>query len=235
VGTSLGPEGEVPLVGWSSAYLRERFGDARAHGMDPLIELRLVDADVQWALTRGLPRFHRLDLTVFGLWTVPREPALARDRWYSGLAWGGEWRTTRRDSLIDTVQQVRGGLLFQLVGKASDPHHLLLRAGPEVRVWHDLWPGGVATGGFVQLTQRVALPGNGTNGARLGVTWSPLYALWRPGMPRVAHEVEADLAVQLTDATARPWGLEAGGWLSVEASAEGTRTTGGVRAQVKVR
>jgi hypothetical protein len=215
------------LTGWKSA---------RRPGNDwAWIEARLLDSQVHWGLQLPRPQLVRVDVYVAALWALPSDPELTRSRFPGGLGFGGEYRLLRRESVVDAMHQLRGGMLLDLVGKASEPAHLLLYAGPELRAWSDLRPLGLAAGGFARLTGRVGLPGSGINGLRLSVAWSPAYALWRPGLPGLGHEVEAEGLVQFARGTGRPWGLDAGGWFELESDVRGRRVAGGVRALVKVR
>ncbi len=249
VGTRTDGQNEGTVFAWSSAFLRERFGERRAHGMDRRIELRLIDTEVHWGLRFPIPQLLRVDMYVVALWTLPREPELTRRGLgvlpdpsrgvgpFGTWGWGFEYRLLRRESAIDAVHQLRGGALAELWGSAASPNHLLLYAGPELRGWSDLRPQGLAAGGFARTTMRLGLPGGGIDGVRLSAGWSPAYALWRPGVPGWSHEVELDLAVQVMPrrTTGLVLGLDAGGWFEVEADARRTRRAGGVRAMVKVR
>ncbi len=227
VGSRLDQGGEGPVMAWSSAFLRERFGEKRQHGVHPHRELRLIDTEVHWGLELPRPRLLRVDIYLAGLWVTP--PGL-------GPGYGAEYRWLRRESLLDAVHQLRGGVMVNLLGHASGRAHLLFFLGPELRTWTDWRFRGVATGGFARLTGRVPLPGSVVNGLRVSAAWSPAWTWWRPDAPvGLGHEVEVDAMLHVTQSTARPWGLDAGLWMELEEDSSGQRVAGGVRVMAKVR
>ncbi len=245
LGTRREELGEGPVMAWSSAFLRERFGERRSHGMDRRIELRLIDTEVHWGIRLPLPRLLRVDMYVIAFWTLPREPELTREALgtlpgegpFGALGWGFEYRLLRRGQTIDAMHQFRGGTLAEVWGSATSPSHVLLYAGPELRAWSDLRPQGIAAGGFARATARMGLPRGGIDGVRASVGWSPAWALWRPGVPGWGHEVEADLTVQLMPLRTEGLvlGLDAGLWFELESDRRGSRHAGGLRAMVKLR
>lgn len=203
--------GVSPAVLTRSAFLRERLGERRERGLDPLMELRVLDGEVLWIRSpSGLPTPAWARLTGLRLLSVPREPGVAQGRWYQRVGWGLGWEQTRDPSLpLPNTGHYYAQVLAPLAASAFYEQHVVLGVGPLLTVDTGLLPQAASAGPRAMLLTRLELPSRLANAARLEVTWTAPYAIWGVRPRGLRQVISAEAAVELEAGQGRGYLIEA--------------------------
>lgn len=160
--------GASAAVMLSSSGLAEELGDQRTRGFQPSVSLHVLDGEV-WLLPKlGWPQVAQSRFTLFGMRSLVKSPAWAREGPLPDLGFGGELVTdTRQGRTLEN----RTGLQGELLGIAGHSKrftgHVAFGLGVAGFVaWGDTAPG-VAGGPYATLIARTPLPGHGNNGLRV--------------------------------------------------------------------
>ncbi|MGA9526377.1 MAG: DUF4105 domain-containing protein [Myxococcaceae bacterium] len=185
-----------PVVAIHTAGFHERLGDGRVHGLNPLAELRVLEAEVLLRPVMGLPELLSSRFTLMGYRSLLRDPAGLRNRLVDHFGWGfsisGEHRPEHllRDRALAEVDAI---IILHEAAEARS--HTVLGVGAAALIGRTETALGVGAAPRLSLSHRTPLPGSALNALRVEALWRPMVST-ATGTPWL-HEASASLSADI--------------------------------------
>lgn len=163
---------------WRTSLLADTLGEARAHGVGALGELRLLDGKTTWGVGLGWPEHLRTDVTLIGFRSLLRAPKPVRTPVLGTLGWG--WDVGARMRTLQTAR-FRGTFAVEIIAPLflsdSGESQTLLALGIEPELRAHWLPNAGAIGPRIRLHHRTHLGGAYPNALSIILTHEPRWTL----------------------------------------------------------